>query len=231
VISFVVPAHNEARFIEACIRSIHETCTALALEHEVIVANDASTDATADLARAGGARVLDVSLRHIAAVRNAGARLARGERLVFVDADSHVDVALVRAAMDALDRGYVGGGAGVRFEEPVPWWALAVLKAVVAVMRLGRWAAGSFVFCTRKAFEAVGGFDESVYAGEEIYTSQRLKTQGRFIVLRETIATSARKVHGRTFGEMMKINAKLFWKGPRGLRDRANLDFWYRDRR
>src|SRR3954454_12375331 len=145
MISFVVPAHNEARFIEACIRSIHESCAALSLDHEVIVANDASTDATGDLARSAGARVVDVSLRHIAAVRNAGAKLARGDRFMFVDADSRVDAALLRGAVAALDGGYVGGGAGVGFEEPVPWWALAMLKVIVGAMRLGKWAAGSFV--------------------------------------------------------------------------------------
>ena len=231
MISFVVPAHNEERFVGACVASIGTTCAELGLGHEVIVVNDASTDRTGEAAAGAGARVIEVDLRHIAAVRNAGARVARGDRLVFVDADSRIDVPLLRAAMRALDAGYVGGGAGARFEEEVPWWAQGMLWIIVRAMRLGNWAAGSFLFCRREAFEAVGGFDESVYAGEEIYTSKRLKTQGRFVVLRETIVTSARKVHGRTFGDMMKINAQLFARGPRGLRDRKNLDFWYRDRR
>ena len=230
-VSFVVPAHNEAAFISACVRAIRESCETLRIPHEIVVANDASTDATGEIARAEGARVVDVNVRHIAAVRNAGARVARGDRLVFVDADSLVDTPLIRAAMEALDAGFVGGGAGVRFEEAVPWWASGMLWLIVRGMRAGQWAAGSFLFCTRLAFDAVGGFDESVYAGEEIYTSQRLKALGRFTVLPETICTSARKVHGRTLGEMMKINARLFLKGPRGLRDRENLDFWYRDRR
>jgi GT2 family glycosyltransferase len=150
---------------------------------------------------------------------------------VFVDADSRIDVALLEAAMAALGAGYIGGGAGVRFEEEVPWWARTVVWMVVRVLRLGKWAAGSFVFCSRTAFEAVGGFDETLYAGEEIATSRRLKTQGRFIVLREAIVTSARKVHGRGFWEINRINLGLFLRGTRGLRDRKHLDFWYRDRR
>ena len=231
MISFVVPAHNEARFIAACVGSIRDAAGALGLDYEIIVANDASTDGTGDLARAEGAKVVDVDLRHIAAVRNAGAREARGDRLVFVDADSRVDVPLVRAAMAALDAGAVGGGAGVRFDEPVPWWVHGVLRFVMGVMRLGRWAAGSFVFCTRAAFEAVGGFDEAFYAGEEIATSQRLKTQGRFVLLRETLVTSARKVQGRGFWEMNRIHLGLLLRGRSGLRKREHLDFWYRDRR
>ena len=231
LVSFVIPAHNEARFIAACVRSIRETCAGLGIAHEIIVVDDASTDGTGDIAREEGTTVVDVELRHIAAVRNAGARLASGDRLVFVDADSRIDVPLLGAAMAALDQGYVGGGGGVRFEEEVPWWASVVLWLVVHVMRLGNWAAGSFVFCTRAAFEAVGGFSEEYFAGEEIYTSKKLKTQGRFIVLRETIVTSARKVHGRGFWELNAINLKLLLRGPRGLKRRENLDFWYRDRR
>src|SRR5688572_9027773 len=100
MLSFVVPAHNEARYIAACVRSIHAACSPLALDYEIVVANDASTDDTAAIARAEGARVIEVSLRHIAAVRNAGARETRGERLVFVDADSEVDVETIRAALE-----------------------------------------------------------------------------------------------------------------------------------
>src|SRR3954469_24792716 len=103
MISFVLPAHNEARFIAACIGSIRDACSALALDYEIIVANDASTDGTGDIARTEGATVVDVELRHIAAVRNAGARLARGDRLIFVDADSRIDAPLLKAAVDALD--------------------------------------------------------------------------------------------------------------------------------
>jgi glycosyltransferase involved in cell wall biosynthesis len=231
LVSFVIPAHNEEAFLAACIRSIRESATALGLAHEIIVANDASTDGTGEIARQEGAQVVDVSLRHIAAVRNAGARAARGERLVFVDADSRVDAPLIEAAMAKLDEGYVGGGAGVRFAEPVAWWVTMVLHLVMGIMRIGRWAAGSFVFCTRAAFEAVGGFDEAFYAAEEIATSQRLKTQGRFIVLRETLVTSARKVHGRGFWEMNRIHLGLLLRGRSGLRKREHLDFWYRDRR
>lgn len=229
-VSFVVPAHNEAAYIAACVRSIAAACAELGVEHETVVANDASTDATGTLARDAGARVVDVALRHIAAVRNAGAREARGDWLVFVDADSRVDVPLVRAAFAALESGAVGGGAGVRFEEPVPWWATLMLHVVMGTMRLARWAAGSFFFCTRTAFDAAGGFDERYYASEEIATSRRLKKHGRFVVLRETLATSPRKVRGRSFLQLWWMMTRLAFT-PGGLRKREALDFWYRDRR
>ena len=231
MISFVVPAHNEARYIQDCLRSIRAAAAPLALDYEIIVANDASSDATGGIARAEGACVIDVELRHIAAVRNAGAREARGDRLFFVDADSKLNEALLRAAMAELDRGAVGGGAAVRYDEPVPRWAEVSTGLVVRFMQAMQYAAGSFVFCRRDAFERVGGFDEAYFAGEEIALSRALKKQGRFVVLPLALVTSPRKLAGRTVWQMLGVVAKLGLRGRGALRRREHLDFWYRDRR
>src|SRR5258706_13556414 len=85
-ISFIVPAHNEAFEIGKSLSSIFVSARAVGIPFEVIVVNDASTDRTADLARATGARVVEVNLRKISAVRNAGARDAKGDDFVFIDA-------------------------------------------------------------------------------------------------------------------------------------------------
>jgi len=150
-----------------------------------VVANDSSTDATAAIAVQGGARVVDVGKRQIAGARNAGARAATGDEILFVDADTHVSAALVGQALEGLRAGAVGGGARVTFHQAVPPW-VRVFMAVFTPLYfgLGRWAAGCFVFCTRAAFEAAGGFDEGTYAGEEIHFSRALKRQGRFVILR-----------------------------------------------
>src|SRR5687767_726220 len=108
MISFVIPAHDEARLIGATLRAVHAAARELQLAYEIVVVDDASTDATAQIARDLDARVLPVSHRHIAATRNAGARHARGERLVFVDADTRIDAAVLRAALRALDAGAAG---------------------------------------------------------------------------------------------------------------------------
>src|SRR5688572_8616158 len=115
MISFVIPAHNEAELIGRTISAIHESARALGESYEVIVADDASTDATGSLAFEHGARVVTVSFRRIAATRNAGARAAIGEFLFFVDADTVVRMPALRSALRALRGGAVGGGAAVRF--------------------------------------------------------------------------------------------------------------------
>jgi GT2 family glycosyltransferase len=175
-----------------------------------------------------------VQKRQIAGTRNAGARAATGEMLVFVDADTHVGAALVKEALAAMRSGAVGGGARVSFHQAVPTWVRVFMKLFTPLyFGLGRWAAGCFVFCTRAAFEASGGFDESTYAGEEIHFSRALKRLGRFVIVREWVATSPRKVENRTFWEMMRINFHVMRKaGFEGrIKRREDAGFWYEDRR
>ena len=229
MLSFVIPAYNEQAFIARTIASIDAVARELVLQYEIVVADDASTDATAHVARTAGARVVGVCCRQISATRNAGARAARGDRLVFVDADTHVNVSVVRRALSALDSGAVGGGAGVRFPAGTPWWGHAMAASTAWFMRRTLLAAGCFIFCTRAAFEAAGGFDESTYAGEEIHFSRALKALGRFAILRTRVATSPRKVEGRGFWEMMRINFDVMRKaGFEGrIRRREDAGFWY----
>src|SRR6185436_5878996 len=110
MLSFIVPAHNEERWITGCLGSIHGAMAAVAEPYEVIVVDDASTDATHEIAEQMGARTLHVELRKIAAVRNAGARAATGEFLVFIDADTQANEPAIRAARAALRGGAAGGG-------------------------------------------------------------------------------------------------------------------------
>lgn len=234
MISFVVPAYNEERYLGETLASIHGAGRSLDETYEIIVANDSSTDGTAAIASRAGARVIDVQKRQIAGTRNAGARAARGEVLVFVDADTHVSTALVKEALAALRSGAVGGGARVAFTQDVPRWVHGFMAIFTPLFfGLGRWAAGCFVFCTRAAFESAGGFDEGTYAGEEIHFSRALKRLGRFVIVREWVRTSPRKVENRTFWEMMRINFQVVRHAgfEARIKRREDAGFWYEDRR
>jgi glycosyltransferase involved in cell wall biosynthesis len=234
VISFVVPAYNEEKYLGPTLAAIHAAAKAAGEPYEIVVADDASRDATADVAARGGARVVTIENRQIAATRNAGARAAAGEVLFFVDADTRVSGRLLEEALAALRRGAIGGGARVTFYEDVPRWVSGFMLLFTPLyFGLGGWAAGCFVFCTRAAFEAAGGFDETTYAGEEIGFSRALKKAGRFVILRARVATSPRKVRGRGFWEMMRINLDVVRKaGFEGrIKRREDAQFWYDDRR
>jgi glycosyltransferase involved in cell wall biosynthesis len=230
MISFVVPAYNEEKYLGATLESIHAAARAVGEPHEIVVANDASSDATVAIAEAGGARVVSVEKRQIAATRNAGARASKGEVLIFVDADTRIDAAVVRAALAALRSGAVGGGAGVRLDD-APRWAHIATAALLTTFRWLGLAAGCFVYCTREAFDAVGGFDETYFGAEELVISRALGRVGRFVVLREAVTTSGRKMHGRSAWQMFKILLRLLIRGHSGVRRREGMDFWYEDRR
>jgi glycosyltransferase involved in cell wall biosynthesis len=227
VISFIVPAHNEEALIGRTLSALHESARALGEPYEVVVADDASTDRTGAIAREHGARVVAVHRRQIAAARNAGARAATGERFFFVDADTTATTRALRAAVRALRRGAVGGGCSVRFDGPVPFYAAVLERVLPLVQQAIGLAGGCFLFCTRRAYLAAGGFDEALYVAEEVAFGQRLKRQGRFVILREYVITSARKLRVRTALDLLRLGARLARGGPQSLRRREGLEYWY----
>lgn len=231
MISFVVPAYNEGRLIGRTLAAIHGAARELGEPYELVVVDDASTDRTAAIASACGARVLEVQFRQIARTRNAGAGAARGDTLIFVDADTIVPPGTLRATIDALDRGAVGGGATLAFDGRLPRYAALFLPLFHLAARVTGLACGCYVFCTRRAFDAVGGFDASLYATEEIPFSRSLRRQGRVVILREPVTTSGRKLRTHSVWEVLRLGLALARRGTGVFRSREGLSVWYGDRR
>ena len=230
-VSFIVPAHNEEPLLPATLSAIHVAAAARGIEYEIIVADDASTDRTAHIAAEAGACVVAVQHRQIAATRNSGARAASGDMLVFVDADTLINPEVLLRAVEAVAQGAVGGGATVSFEGQVPLYAKVVLPLMTMLMRRTRLAAGCFVFCTRPAFEAVGGFDERLFGAEEIALSVALKKIGTFVILREAVVTSGRKLRTYSGFEVLGILARGVLSGGKMIKHRDQMGLWYDPRR
>ena len=231
MISFIVPAYNEQRLLGRTLDAIRAAAGGLAQPHELIVVDDGSTDETSAIALAHGARVVPVEFRQIARTRNAGARAATGGTLIFVDADTIVSAATVRATIEALRQGAVGGGATVHIDGRVPLWARLLMPVLNGVFRGGGLAAGCYMFCSRAAFDAAGGFDERLYAAEEIALSRALKREGPVIVLREPVTTSGRKLRVHSRRELVRLWVDVACQGTALVRSRDGLSFWYGDRR
>nr|WP_241094197.1 glycosyltransferase [Xanthomonas bonasiae] len=231
VISFIVPAHDEAALIGDTLASLHIAAEALRLDYETLVVADACSDDTAQIARRHGAQVLDVQLRHIAATRNAGAAASHGRYLLFVDADTRVNTPLLAAALRALHTGAVGGGAQVQLLGNVAWHERVAQALFGWLFRRTGIAPGCFLFCTRSAFDAAGGFDERYYAGEDVALSRALARRGRFAILREPVHTSDRKLRSFSKREHLGLLLQLLRRGRGMLRSRDALGFWYGQRR
>jgi glycosyltransferase involved in cell wall biosynthesis len=230
-ISFIIPAYNEEQLLGRTLNGIDQATRALGGPVEVIVADDASTDRTAAIAKEHRAHLVSVKCRQIAATRNAGARAASGEMLVFVDADTIVTEAAVRAAIAAMRGGAVGGGCALRFDGRLPPYGRVLAAIAVPFYRAVRLASGCFLFCTREAFGAAGGFDETLFAAEEIAMSQALRRQGRFVILRESVTTSGRKLRAHSGREFLGTLLRLALANRKSVRRREGLDLWYGERR
>jgi glycosyltransferase involved in cell wall biosynthesis len=231
MISFIVPAYNEERLLGAVLDALHAAGRAAGELYELVVVDDASTDRTAIVAERHGAVLVSVAHRQIAATRNSGARMAKGDLFIFVDADTIVNEAVVRAAVEALRGGAAGGGAAVEFDGTVPLYARLLMPILVRLFRVARLAAGCFLFCTRGAFVAVGGFDEAFYGAEELVISRALKRHGKFVVLRQAVTTSGRKLRTHSVREVLLILGRLALSGPRAVKQRQGMELWYAERR
>jgi glycosyltransferase involved in cell wall biosynthesis len=229
VLSFIVPAYNEELELPATVAAIRGA--AKDRQHEIIVVDDASTDATAKLAENAGAKVVSINRRQIAAARNAGARHSRGDILFFVDADTRINRKHVTGAIAALEEGCSAGGARVAMSGAVPLWA-KISVGLFCTLYFGlNFGAGAFLFTTRKNFDAVGGFDEKFFIGEEVYFSMALRKLGRFKILREPIVTSGRKLRMYSAREILGNSLSVILRGPRAVRSRKGLHIWYDGKR
>ncbi len=157
---------------------------------------------------------------------------AQGRYLIFVDADTLISPALLRATLATLDRGRIcGGGTVVTVDPHQPSWVQRVIRWTSAAPKLCKWACGAYVYCLREAFIDTGGFDERYYATEEIYFSRALKRWGRsrgmrFEILNEPIETSMRKIEWYSPFELLRmmLAAVLI---PTRIRSQADCGFWY----
>jgi glycosyltransferase involved in cell wall biosynthesis len=239
-LSIVIPAFNEARLIESCLQSVSASIVANGrpdFTSEIIVVDNNSTDNTAELAKQAGVRVVFEPVNQIGRARNAGAAEATGDWLLFVDADSILNPGLLGDILQLIEDGKsVGCGSTIKMEG-VQWWASWTLRFWTGVSILFRWAAGALLVCRSDAFRDVGGFNQQLYAADEIDLCKALKKWGRqrnlqFVILpRHPLETSPRKMLLYSGREIACQMLRLILN-PRGaLQDKRQLPIWYDGRR
>jgi hypothetical protein len=119
----------------------------------------------------------------------------------------------------------------VRFDGWIPWHARMVLPVMMLLYRWLGVASGSFMFCTRETFEKTGGFDEELYASEELWMSRAIARCGRFVFVREHVTTSGRKLRTHSARELYGVLMRLSLGGMKTVKKREGLDIWYGPRR
>lgn len=233
--SIIIPACDEAQFLPACLDAIDRAAELLGETVEVIVADNESRDRTAEIARDRGARIVSVPDKCLSAVRNRGAETASGRYVAFIDADSIMSDNMLVEIRNTMESGrYIGGGVAKVIPDRV---SFGMVCSGIAFLPIILWAGVSAVmfYTTADVFCAVNGFDETLYAAEDLDFGRRMKRYGRNKGLkyknlwRAHVTTSARKLD--EFGDWFVIRHPI--KVFRLLRNDRKLahEVWYRRRR
>ncbi len=231
--SVIIPAFNEEVLLPATLDSLKLAMESIPCKGEIIVVDNNSTDNTRLVAKEHGARVLFEPFRQIAKARNRGARDAKGYFYIFLDADTILPSPLLETAIKHLQNGkHCGGGTLLSFDSQLPVLAGILVRFWNWLSKTGKLAAGSFIFCLSRGFHEIGGFDENVYAGEEIILSRKLKSWGKrqgllFTIINDhPVITSGRKFHWHSTIQLALLLI-LFTIFPFAPRYRSLCSFWY----
>jgi glycosyltransferase involved in cell wall biosynthesis len=239
-VSIVVPAFNEEKLIAETLRHINASRVALAArgwDTELIVCDNNSTDQTAAIAQAAGATVVFEPVNQIARARNCGAAAAQGDWLIFVDADSHPSPELFGEVAEVIASGKcLAGGSTVAMDEHNLLTRVG-MTLWNTISRCANWAAGSFIFCETAGFREAGGFNNELFASEEVDLFKRLKKLARaqakkiVILTKYPLVTSGRKLHLYSRREHLRFLLKAALRPRKTVRQREACPTWYDGRR
>lgn len=215
-LSLVIPAYNEEKYLTETLEAVKFALARIS-EHEVIIVDNQSTDATRDIAESFGAKIMDEVERNIAKVRNTGGFAADGEVIVFLDADTLVVPGVFEKINEAMsDKRCVGGSVAVEYEAPrnrqlfMRWF----MRLWTVLGRLTKMRQGALQFCRSDIFGELGGYDITIYVGEDIEFHWRLdklakKREGFTAFVEEPkVQTSSRR------WEKMGLVRMLFFTHP-----------------
>jgi len=233
--SIIIPAYNEEQLLPATLASLNAVKEKLNNDFtgEIIVVNNNSTDQTAKIAESHNVKTVFEKENCIARARNAGAKIAEGDYLIFIDADTIAPYELIKKTLSLLNEHKLcGGGTTIEFD----------INKMPIFLRLFTWlwhmhikfsplAAGSYVFCLKEAWQDVGGFNEKIYASEEIWFSLALRKKKKkkklpFRILDIPVKTSARKINQYSTMHMFGVMF-IMLIFPWAIRNRKMCHIWY----
>lgn len=218
LISVVIPAFNEADYIGKTIASLSQAADFLrakeSISVEVIVVDNNSADSTADVARDLGATVVREMEHNVGKVRNTGARLASGDILLFVDADTTVPERLLSHIVATLKEPTCFGGAVDTLYRPTKLMSKMYLQLWRLVGKLVGMAQGATQFCRKDVFFALNGFDETLFMGEDVDFYWRLKRYAKRQKSYVTYVTETRVVPSTRRFDQWGLWRILIWTNP-----------------
>lgn len=188
-ISIIIPTYNEEDNIEQLLSAIKKRQTGYIAE--IIVADGGSDDSTVEIAKKSGAIVQICDRTGRGPQMNQGADLAKNPVLYFLHADSIPPRGFDSMIIQSIKRGVSAGCFRLRFDDDHPllkcyaWFT----RFSLTVFRFG----DQSLFCEKRTFEEIGGFDELLAVLEDQEIVQRFKKESTFKIMDREVETSARK--------------------------------------
>lgn len=223
-VSVIIPAHNEERSLRRCIDSVRAAGHDLT-PLDIVVVDHQSTDATAQVGRMAGARVVGQPRgKRIGAVRNAGLAAATGAIVAFVDADCTVPDTWLTTALSLLRTDATIGAVGGPCLAPADGtWVercLAPSRVAPGVARPAIALATSSLIAPACLLAELGRFDETLISGEDDDLSNRIRRRGLGLVL----SSDCHIVHHGYPKTLPELLRKEMWHGSNHIEVRSRLD-------
>lgn len=201
IFSVVIPAYNEEKYIDKCLRSIVAASQNIDNCVEMVVVLNRCTDNTEHIAQSYGAKVVEENSKNLSKIRNVGALASSGDIIITIDADSWMSINLLKDIQECMQKNrYIGGGVITKPERVSLGIFLTGLFFLAPRIVLNGISMGLF-WCHRDIYFAINGFDEELLTGEDLDFSFRLKKYGKKhkprkgykVIYSSYIGTSCRK--------------------------------------
>jgi glycosyltransferase involved in cell wall biosynthesis len=181
-LSFIIPALNEQTNIAAAIQSIRQAMHNTA--HEVIVADNGSTDNTQSVAEQLGATVITDKSANIGQLRNLGVAESTGSILIFIDADVCLATDWLQCLLEEIKNWPTNQLIVTGSTCLVPESASFIEKNWFSKLQSTgtQYINSGHLITTKTAFECIGGFDKSLKTAEDYDFCQRAKASGAALV-------------------------------------------------
>ncbi len=196
VVSVIIPTKNEEKYLPRLLESIKKQTYK---NYEVIVADGNSTDRTVEIAKKHGARVID-GKDHPGKGRNQGAKHAKGEILLFLDADTILpdEKWLEMVVREFEERGLGVATCKSRFYPDNPFnrfvsWFIDTYHWINKNITKKPTATGYCIIARKSVHKKIGGFDEGIRICEDFDYTERASKVARFDILPERILVAGRR--------------------------------------
>jgi glycosyltransferase involved in cell wall biosynthesis len=215
--SIIIPAYNEEKWLPETLERISKALSIVACPSEIIVVDNDSQDGTKQVAEACGVKVVLEKEHNISRVRNIGAEHSTGDVLIFIDADTSVPETLFQKIFAVMkDEDCFGGAVAVEYKAFQRGWMKFYLLGWKFLGNLFNMAQGAAQFCRKFVFEELGGYDRTIFMGEDVEFYWRLSKFARlnkgylFFVERPKVITSARRFDRMSLWKTLLLTHPIF---------------------